>query len=388
MENLEALYSKRTILLEEIEHLEGANIIHEYNRGCCAGNNWMKNGLPISGTIGAVLGACAYGLTNIVQYAILNSTFSEAMYEFMTANSGIISFSAAAVTFAATSSFMASRFKANYQCETNFLEERIKKNEAEIQNKHKGIEEINKKIKSLEPNRSTNALPINTRRKIYRAIENKLIRTENEISKTKRIIEECEENITDRSLFTDVLNLFPKALFPFMGIPITSTIGVGVWAIELGRGKRNEIILAKQEYANQVAEVAQSQYGVTLTPEISGPYNIIQQMVDIKASLSGADLNSWAVYTNQVSAKLASIQTEILGFDQVGLTCGVLIGSMAAVTAGIGGAALIARKKRIKTAIKNYDLFQQQLEDLEIQKKTLQDDLNAIKNGGVLLNEY
>ena len=181
------------------------------------------------------------------------------------------------------------------------------------------------------------------------------------------------------------MNLFPKALFPFTGIPITSTTGVGIWAIELGRAKRNEIISAKQDYANQVAEVAQSQYGVTLTPDTS---TITQQMHDIKASLSGADLNSWAVYTNQVSAKLASIQTEILGFDQVGLTYGVLVGSMAAVTAGIGGAALIARKKRIKTAIKNHDLCQQQLEDLEIQKKTLEDDLNAIKNGGVLLNEY
>ena len=388
MENLEALYSKRTILLKEIEHLEGANIIYEANRGYCDGNNWMKKGLPISGTIGAVVGVCAYGLTNIIQYAILNSTFSEAMYELIATNSGIVSFSAAAVTFAATSSFMASRFKANYQHQANFLEERIKKNEAEIQNKHKGIKEINKKIKSLEPNKSTNALPINTRRKIYRTIENKLIRTENYISKTKRIIEESEESITDRSLFTDVLNLFPIALFPCMGIPITSTTGVGVWAIELGRAKRNEIISAKQDYANQVAEVAQSQYGVTLTPEISGPNNIIQQMVDIKASLSGADLNSWAVYTNQVSAKLASIQTEILGFDQVGLVCGVLVGSMVAVTAGIGGAALIARKKRIKTAIKNHDLYQQKLEDLEIQKKTLEDDLKAIKNGGVLLNEY
>ena len=388
MEKLEALYSKRTILLEEIEHLEGANIIYEANRGYCGGNNWMKKGLPISGTIGTVLGACAYGLTNIVQYAILNSTFSELAYEFIASNSGIISFSAATVTFAATSSFMTIRFKAQYQYETNFWAGKIKKNEAEIQNKHKGIEEINKKIKSLEPNRSTNALPINTRRKMYRAIENKLIRTENNISKTKRIIEECEESITDRSIFTDVLNLFPIALFPCMGIPITSTTGVGVWAIELGRAKRNEIISAKQEYANQVAEVAQSQYGVTLTPEISGANNIIQQMVDVKASLSGADLNSWAVYTNQVSAKLASIQTEILGFDQVGLVCGVLVGSMAAVTAGIGGAALIARKKRIKTAIKNHDLYQRKLEGLEMQKQTLVDDLNAIKNGGVLLNEY
>ena len=391
MEKLEKLYEERDLCLaniyaykQDIKRFTG--YYEDYNN-----NKWAIKGLPISVGIGGGLGIAGFGITYLVQNIVLNSTFNEAIYEFISTNSSAVALSVAVLVSAVSSTIIAKGFKKHNQKEKNYWQEELKKCEEKMTNSQNNWNAITKQIKTLQGGNSAKAIPPRAKQRTHDRISGQLYETNVEIrklSKKKANKESALRELEEMSIFKSALDLFPIALFPFMGVPIGTTSLTAIWTDVIHRSKLSEITTATQEYANQVVETTQSKFGITLTPETSGPNSIIHQMNEIKASLSGADLTSWGVYTNQVSAKLSSIPTEILGFDQVGLVCGVLAGSMFVVTAGIGGVALINRKKKIENAIKKCESYQNKLDNLYMQKQILENDYDAIKNGGELLNDY
>lgn len=186
MEKLERLYEERDLCLaniyaykQDIKRFTG--YYEDYNN-----NKWAIKGLPISVGIGGGLGIAGFGITYLVQNIVLNSTFNEAVYEFISTNSSAAALSVAVLVSAVSSTIIAKGFKKHNQKEKNYWQEELKKCEEKMANSQNNWNAITKQIKTLQGGNSAKAIPPRAKQRTHDRISGQLYETNVEIRKLSK----------------------------------------------------------------------------------------------------------------------------------------------------------------------------------------------------------